>query len=126
MVRSEGKKSYEYIRIVKRENKPSLAVVFYSDAEYIKNILKTIWLGNFVRWFIQALVISIVTLLVIRWGILRPLNRIVEWVKAARFGNVDQIQKHPPINFLAPLYKEILALPRPCRKQERSHRRKQN
>jgi len=107
MVRSGGKKSYEYIRIVKRENKPSLAVVFYSDAEYIKNILKTIWLGNFVRWFIQALVISIVTLLVIRWGILRPLNRIVEWVKAARFGNVEQIQKRPPINFLAPLYKEI-------------------
>ena len=107
MVRSEGKKSYEYIRIVKRENKPSLAVIFYSDAEYIKNILKTIWLGNFIRWFIQALVISIVTLLIIRWGILRPLNRIVEWVKAARFGNVEQIQKRPPINFLAPLYKEI-------------------
>ena len=107
MVRSEGKKSYEYIRIVKRENKPSLAVIFYSDAEYIKNILKSIWLGNFVRWFIQALVISIVTLLVIRWGILRPLNRIVEWVKAARFGNVEQIAKRPPINFLAPLYKEI-------------------
>jgi trehalose 6-phosphate synthase len=107
MVRSDGKKSYEYIRIVKRENKPSRAVVFYTDAEYIKNILKTIWLGNFIRWFIQALVISIVTLLVIRWGILRPLNRIVEWVKAARFGNVEQIQKRPPINFLAPLYKEI-------------------
>ena len=42
-----------------------------------------------------------------QWGILRPLNRIVEWVKAARFGNVDQMQKRPPINFLAPLYKEI-------------------
>ena len=107
MVRSDGKKSYEYIRIVKRENKPSLAVIFYADAEYIKNILKSIWLGNFVRWFIQALVISIVTLLVIRWGILRPLNRVVEWVKAARFGNVEQIHKRPPINFLAPLYKEI-------------------
>ena len=107
MVRSGGKKSYEYIRIVKRENKPSLAVIFYSDAEYISNILKSIWLGNFVRWFIQALVISIVTLFVIRWGILRPLNRIVEWVKAARFGNLDQIHKRPPISFLAPLYKEI-------------------
>lgn len=107
MIRSDGRKAFEYIRIVKRENKPSLAVIFYSDGEYIKNILKSIWLGNFVRWFIQALVISIVTLLVIRWGILRPLNRIVEWVKAARFGNVEQIGKRPPINFLAPLYKEI-------------------
>jgi trehalose-6-phosphate synthase len=107
MVRSEGKRSYEFVRIVKRQDKPSLAVIFYADAEYIKNILKSIWLGNFVRWFIQALVISIVTLLIIRWGILRPLNRIVEWVKAARFGNIEQIHKRPPINFLAPLYKEI-------------------
>jgi len=106
-IRVDGKKFYEYIRVIKRQDKPSIAVVFYADAGYIKNIINSIWLGNFMRWFIQALVIAIVTLLIIRWGILTPLNRIVEWVKAARFGNVEQIQKRPPINFLAPLYKEV-------------------
>jgi len=107
VIKMGGKKLYEYIRVIKRQDKPSIAVVFYADTGYIKNIINSIWLGNFMRWFIQALVISIVTLLIIRWGILTPLNRIVEWVKAARFGNVEQIQKRPPINFLAPLYKEV-------------------
>jgi trehalose 6-phosphate synthase len=107
MTKMSGRKVYEYSRIIKRPDKPSIAVIYYADAEYIKNIINSIWLGNFVRWFIQALVISIVTLLILRWGILTPLNRIVEWVKAARFGNVEQIKKRPPISFLEPLYKEI-------------------
>ena len=66
-IKADGKKYYEYIRIVKRQDKPSIAIVFYADAGYIKNIINTIWLGNFVRWFIQALVIAIVTLLMLRW-----------------------------------------------------------
>jgi len=109
LVRINGKKTYEYIKVIERPNLPSIAAVFYADASYIKNLLNGIWLRNFFRWFIQALVISLVTLLIIRWGILSPINRIVEWVKAARFGNVDQIKirRKPPIDFLAPLYKEI-------------------
>lgn len=107
MIKADGTQFYEYIKVIKRPDKPSIAAVFYADTSYIKNIVNSIWLGNFVRWFIQALVISIVTLLIIRWGILTPLNRIVEWVKAARFGNVEQIKKRPPINFLEPLYKEV-------------------
>ncbi|HEY0434400.1 MAG TPA: trehalose-6-phosphate synthase, partial [Chitinophagaceae bacterium] len=107
MTKINGKKTYEYIRVVHRSNLPSIAVIFYSDASYIKNLLNGIWLRNFVRWFIQAFVISLVTLLIVRWGILSPLNRVVEWIKAARFGNIEQIKRKPPINFLAPLYREI-------------------
>src|SRR5215469_7323147 len=107
MIKVNGKKIYQYIRVVKRPSLPSVAAVFYADASYIKNLINSIWLSNFFKWFIQAFVVSIVTLLIIRWGILSPLNRIVEWVKAARFGNIEQIKKKPPINFLAPLYKEI-------------------
>jgi trehalose 6-phosphate synthase len=107
MIKVNDKKVFEYIRVVKRSNLPSIAAIFYSDASYIKNLLNGIWLRNFVRWFIQAFVISLITLLIIRWGILSPLNRIVEWVKAARFGNIEQIKRKSPINFLEPLYKEI-------------------
>src|SRR6187401_1676912 len=57
----------EYIRVVNRQDLPAIAIVFYSDAEYIQNIIKSIWLRNFFRWFLQALVISVVTLLIIRW-----------------------------------------------------------
>ena len=55
----------------------------------------------------QALIISVGTILIIRWGVLTPINKVVEWIKAARFGNVEQLGKRPPISFLQPLYKEI-------------------
>jgi trehalose 6-phosphate synthase len=109
-IKINGGKFYEYIKIIKRENFPSSAVVFFSDAEYIENIINSIWLRNFVRWFLQALVISIVTLLIVRWGILSPLSKVVEWVQAARSGNVEQLKKRPPIPFLEPLYREITGI----------------
>lgn len=102
-----GQKMYEFVRLIKRPDQSISAVVFYNDATYIDNIIQRIWLRNFIRWFLQALVISIVTLLIVRWGILTPLNKVVEWVKAARSGNVEQLKSQPPGTFLAPLYREI-------------------
>src|SRR5665213_1530550 len=67
-----GKKVYEYIRLIKQHDLPESAIIFYADADYITNIVKSIWLRNFILWFLQALVISIVTLLVVKWGILSP------------------------------------------------------
>ena len=107
MMKANKNKFYEYVRIIKRENKPSVGAIFYTDAGYIKNIIASIWLGNFLRWFLQALIISVGTILIIRWGVLTPINKVVEWIKAARFGNVEQLEKRPPISFLQPLYKEI-------------------
>ena len=103
----KGNKYYEYTRIIKRPDLPSAAIVFYTDAGYIKDLLNAIWLRNFFRWFLQAFIISIVTLLIVRWGVLTPLNRIVEWVKAARFGNIEPLKRRAPVDFLGPLYKEI-------------------
>jgi len=107
MLKASKNRFYEYVRIIKRENKPSVGAIFYTDAGYIKNIIASIWLGNFLRWFLQALIISVGTILIIRWGVLTPINKVVEWIKAARFGNVEQLEKRPPISFLQPLYKEI-------------------
>jgi trehalose 6-phosphate synthase len=109
-IKVDGKRIYEYIRMVKRDSLPERAVIFYTDAEYIRSIIGSIWLSNFFRWFIQALVISVITLLIVRWGILTPVNRVVEWVKAARFGNTEQLKKRPPAGFLSPLYKEITGI----------------
>jgi trehalose 6-phosphate synthase len=98
---------YEYISIIHPKEKLPYAVAFYSDARYIDNILNDIWLRSFLRWFLQAMLISALTLLIIRRSILKPINKVVEWVKAARFGNVEKIKSKPPTEFLQPLYKEI-------------------
>ena len=106
-IKVDEKNFYQYIKVVPGINLPANAIVFYTDATYIENIMNSIWLRNFIRWFMQALVISIVTILILRWGILSPLNKVVEWVKLARFGTPEGFIKQPPNNFLQPLYKEI-------------------
>lgn len=103
----KGNKYYQYTRLIKNTGFPAAAVVFLTDAEYIGNILNSIWFSNFLRWFLQALVISIVTLFIVRWGILSPINKIIEWAKAARSGDVESLQKRPSVSFLEPLYREI-------------------
>ncbi|WP_205509563.1 trehalose-6-phosphate synthase [Longitalea arenae] len=110
LVKMDGRRYYEYVRLIKRVDLPAAAVVYYTDAAYIENILNSIWFRNFWRWFFQALVISVVTLLIVRWGILSPINKVIEWARAARSGDLETLQKRPSVPFLEPLYKEITGI----------------
>ena len=105
--KSEGRKIYQYIRPVKNTERSDKAVVFYTNAGYIDKVIGSIWFRNFMGWFVQAFLVSVITLLLIRWGILRQINKIVAWVKAIRTGNIKQITPEPHLDFLDPLHKEI-------------------
>jgi trehalose-6-phosphate synthase len=105
--KAEGEKLYQYIEPVKRINKSGYAVVLYTRAGFIDKVIGTIWLRNFIRWFVQAFFVSLVTLLLIRWGLFSQINKIVDWVKAVRTGNAGQIKPQPHLKFLDPLHKEI-------------------
>jgi len=107
IIRINRKNVYEFIRLAKEAEQPGKAIVFYTDAEYIKNLIDNIWLRNFFRWFIQALLVALITIIVIKWRVAAPINKVIEWIKAARFGNVEQLKKPPASSFLEPLYKEI-------------------
>lgn len=108
---SDGsKKLYQLITPISYNDLPSHALILYSDASYIDNIIGEIWLRNFIRWFLQALLVSMVTMLVIRYGVFSPINKIVVWVKAARAGDIEKLSKIPPASFLAPLHKEVVQI----------------
>jgi trehalose-6-phosphate synthase len=107
LVSAPGGDIYQYIRPIKKTDKSGYAIIIYTDATYINEIIENIWLRNFIRWFIQAFLVSLVTVLIIRWGIFTPINRIAVWAKAVRTGNIEQINKKAPVKFLAPLHKEI-------------------
>ena len=102
-----GRDVYQYIRPVNGTDISSKAYVFYSDAGYIDKVIGSIWFRNFLRWFVQAFLVSLVTLLIIRWGIFSQINRIVAWVKALRTGSTSQINYKPHFKYLDPLHKEI-------------------
>ncbi len=104
---AEGRDIYQLICPLNGTGVSRIAVVFYTDAGYIDKVIRSIWFRNFIRWFIQAFLASLVTLLIIRWGIFSPINRIVDWAKALRTGNAGQIKPQPHLKFLDPLHKEI-------------------
>jgi trehalose-6-phosphate synthase len=105
--KSDGKKIYQFVRPTKHADSSNKAVVFYTDAGYIDKVIGSIWFRNFMGWFIQAFLVSLVTLLLIRWGVVRQINKIVDWAKAMRTGNTGQIKPEPHLDFLDPLHKEI-------------------
>ncbi len=100
-------KLYQYIKPISREGIVNNAIIIYTDAEYIENILVKIWLRNFIRWFIQALFVSLITIVILKWGIFSPINKISDWVKSARMGDFERLKENPPARFLAPLHREI-------------------
>jgi len=110
--KANGRNFYQYIRPVKKTDISNAALVFYTDASYIDHIIGNIWLRNFFRWFLQVLIISFVTIIVIRWSIFGPLNKIVLWLREAGTGNLEKLKQLSPTNFLAPLHKEIVHIAR--------------
>jgi trehalose-6-phosphate synthase len=98
---------YQYITPVKSTDSTFNAFIVYAGIGYIDKIVGSIWFRNFIRWFIQAFLVSLVTVVIIRWGIFNQINKIVVWAKAVRTGNLDQLAKQEPVKFLAPLHKEI-------------------
>ncbi len=104
---ADGEKVYQYVKPVTSINRSKFAVAFYADAGYIDKAIGSIWLRNFIRWFLQAFLVSLVTLLIIRWGIFSQVNKIANWAKAVRTGNLGQIKPQPHLKFLDPLHKEI-------------------
>jgi trehalose-6-phosphate synthase len=102
-----GAKIYQYIKPVKQVNGLNSAFLLYADAGYIDKVIGSIWFRNFLRWFIQAFLVSVLTLLLVRWGIFSQINRIVDWAKAVRTGRTGLIRPLPHLKFLDPLHKEI-------------------
>jgi trehalose-6-phosphate synthase len=107
MIYTDDRKTFNYIVPVLRTNRHAQAVILFTETGYVEKILSDIWLKNFIRWFVQAFLVSLVTIIFIRWGIFNPINNIVKWVKAVRTGDSGQLDKEPPVKFLAPLFKEI-------------------
>lgn len=88
---------------IKQEGALLGALLVLSDAVYIRQSIKDLWKRNFLRLLIQALAIAAVTLLVIQWSVFGPLERMVEWMKTARFEQYRPGRAKPPQGFFAPL-----------------------
>lgn len=84
------------------------ALVVAQNAGYINTRLGEIWTNNLIRLFIQASLLSITILFIIRWIIYEPIKGLVQFLQSARAGTLDG--KSPGLTtsfFFRPLVKEI-------------------
>lgn len=97
-----------YLKSFKQADLTSNMLVIKADYEYVNNIIRSIWYRNFWRWFFQALFVSGITLGIVHWRVNIPARKIINWVKSAKSGDIEQLKQHKPAPFLEPLYNEII------------------
>ncbi|PIP32397.1 trehalose-6-phosphate synthase [Candidatus Gottesmanbacteria bacterium CG11_big_fil_rev_8_21_14_0_20_37_11] len=104
-----------YLFAVPLRDKESVlgALMLVQNADYIDDKLIEIWRNNLVRLFVQALLLSIATLIIMRWIIFQPIVNIVDSIKMTRTGRIDDTPKRfPKYLFFQPLVNEVAKINR--------------
>jgi trehalose 6-phosphate synthase len=81
-------------------------LVLFHDAHYIDAHAAQLWRQSFVRLFFHVLLISLVTLMIVQWSLIRPMSRTVEWIRRLRSGELDE-GALPKGDLFGPLAREV-------------------
>ena len=85
-----------------------LAVVY--DTTYIRDESLRVWRAAFWRMLIQVLLITLITLMIVRWSITGPIARAALWMRALRMGNISSRQEMPDLEMFRPLAREVATM----------------
>jgi trehalose-6-phosphate synthase len=107
-----GKEMYLYVLPLHREEGVTGALVVIQDPSYIQDRLSLIWEHNFIRFLVNALVISLTTLLLIRWSMAGPIAKMAEWMKSLRTEKSKEPLRLPSGGVFEPLTKEVTHMAR--------------
>jgi alpha,alpha-trehalose-phosphate synthase [UDP-forming] len=107
-----GKEMYLYTLPLHREEGVAGALVIIHDPSYIQDRLSVIWKNNFIRFLVNALVISLTTLLLIRWSMAGPIAKMAEWMKHLRTEKNKESLRLPSGGVFEPLTREVTQMAR--------------
>jgi trehalose 6-phosphate synthase len=107
-----GKEMYLYALPFHREEGVAGALVIIHDPSYIQDRLSLIWKNNFIRFLVNALVISLTTLLLIRWSMAGPIAKMAEWMKHLRTEKNKEPLRLPSGGVFEPLTREVTQMAR--------------
>ncbi len=103
-----GKEGYLYALPFYREERVAGALVIFYETGYIDDRISMIWKNNFLRFLINALLVSLTTLLLIRWSVTGPIDRLTQWTKSLRAKKeASGPLPFPPSRLLEPLSREV-------------------
>jgi trehalose 6-phosphate synthase len=86
------------------------ALATMADADYIRVEGIEVWRRSFLRIAATVVLVALVTLLMIRWLIKKPVARAAEWLRQLRHGEVRVEEGENEFGYLTPLAKEVTTL----------------
>lgn len=104
---SAQQRFYAYAVPLQITDKPVHVMTLIYDADYVRDRVVKLWLNSFWRAMIQALLISIVTLFIIYFNVMSPIQRTTEWIRRIRRGESVPPLKDKEQLLLGPLAVEI-------------------
>jgi trehalose-6-phosphate synthase len=82
-----------------------LAIVH--DASYINNQSKRVWRNTFLRVLVLVFLLTLTTLLIVRWSITGPIARAAQWMQALRTSKMSARPVMPDLDLFRPLAHEM-------------------
>ncbi|MFH1618685.1 MAG: trehalose-6-phosphate synthase [bacterium] len=79
-----GKKHFVYGVPLQASGGKKGALLLFIPADHIGSRLSVIWRNNFLRAFVQIVLISLITLTVVKWSITGPVAQLADWMKQVR------------------------------------------
>ncbi len=101
---------YVYVLPLRPEEQVAGALALFHDASYIQDRVRRIWQVNFVRLLVQAILISLTILVIVRWSVVGPIAKMADWMKRLRKGEVGEPSLPFEEGLLKPLATEVTHL----------------
>jgi trehalose 6-phosphate synthase len=109
-VRIGGARMHLYCLPLADHSGPLGALVIIHDARFIRAQLSRTWLLTFERIVVQMLLISLVTLFIVRWNFMAPIAKLAEWTRRLRSGAADETISAPKAGLFEPIAREVTTL----------------
>jgi len=91
---------------------PTGKLAIFNDASYIQAQSLAIWRKAVWHVLLQVLIITTITLLIVRWSIVGPLAKTAQWLREIRAGRKSQPPDIATIDVIGPLSREVMSIAR--------------
>jgi len=108
----EGRKTYFYATPLTTDDRTIGALAVFIDAAHLDAVENSLWQSNAVRFFAVVLGVSLITFIVVRASVTRPLSAMAGWAKALKRGKVVPPPDVADAQLFGPLAVEMVGLAR--------------
>ena len=108
----DGHPVYVYATPIDRNERPIGALAVILDASQLAASERALWRQNALRFVVLAVVLSGITVLLLRLSVTRPMAKMAEWTKALKTGRAGPPPEAADAGLFGPLALEVSGLAR--------------